>query len=338
MKVTIKDVASYAGVSIKTVSRVTNNEPSVKPSTVDKVNSAITALNYQPNISARNLAASHSFAIGFVYDNPNAYYIIDMQNGILTACNEKNYELIIHPCDSTAEDVSDQIISLIKRSRLAGVVLTPPMSEDPQLLSALDEVNANYVCIIAGNEESEKPKLSVLINDKFGAKQLTQHLINLNHQHIAFLCGDIRHKSSIERLEGYRQALKENNIKLDPDFIISGNYSFESGIAGTEQLVTMRHKPTAIVASNDEMAAGALFAARLAGINIPNELSIVGFENSPFSRQTLPKLTTVDQPLKQIAKVATEMLINNKHLSAQKYRIFTPNVVLRDSSVTLTKK
>ena len=186
MKVTINDVAKYAGVSIKTVSRVTNNEPSVKQATIDKVNEAIKALNYQPNLAARNLAGTKSYAIGFIYDNPNAYYIIDMQNGILSACKDKGYELVIHPCNAKSDTICDELTQLVKHSRLAGLVLTPPLSEDPKVLKSLNEIDANYVRIIAGEGVKEPDGLTILVNDKSGAVEITQHLIDLGHKNIAF--------------------------------------------------------------------------------------------------------------------------------------------------------
>lgn len=312
MKVTINDVAKYAGVSIKTVSRVTNNEPSVKQATVDKVNEAIKALNYQPNLAARNLAGTKSYAIGFIYDNPNAYYIIDMQNGILAACKDKGYELVIHPCNAKSETICDELTALVKYSRLAGLVLTPPLSEDPKVLKALTEIDANYVRIIAGEKGNDQNGLTILVNDKFGAVEITQHLIDLGHKHIAFLSGDLHHESTKERLLGFKQALKINGLTLNENYIIEGKYSFESGVDGANKLIKLKHRPTAIVACNDEIAAGALFAARLAGLDIPVDLSIVGFEDSPFSRQTWPKLTTVHQPNEKIAQIATELLIANR--------------------------
>ena len=333
MKVTINDVAKYAGVSIKTVSRVTNNEPSVKQVTVDKVNEAIKALNYQPNLAARNLAGTKSYAIGFIYDNPNAYYIIDMQNGILSACKDKGYELVIHPCNAKSETICDELTALVKYSRLAGLVLTPPLSEDPKVLKALTEIDANYVRIIAGEKDNDQNGLTILVNDKFGAVQITQHLIDLGHKHIAFLSGDLHHESTKERLLGFKQALTINNLKLNENYIIEGKYSFESGVDGANKLIKLKNRPTAIVACNDEIAAGALFAARLAGLDIPVDLSIVGFEDSPFSRQTWPKLTTVHQPNAEIAQVATELLIAKRREQDAIYsRTFTPEPIIRDSS------
>ncbi|MGG7094318.1 LacI family DNA-binding transcriptional regulator [Shewanella indica] len=332
MKVTINDVAKYADVSIKTVSRVTNNEPSVKQATIDKVNAAIKALNYQPNLAARNLAATSSYVIGFVYDNPNAYYIIDMQNGILSACRDKGYELLIHPCDAKADGICEQLTTMVKHARLAGLVLTPPLSEDPKVLSALDAIGANYVRIMAGDRVQADTGLAVLVNDRSGAVAITQHLIDLGHRQIAFLSGDYQHQSTKERLEGYRQALRDNGLDESPELIVEGEYSFESGVEGAKKLLKKANRPSAIVACNDEIAAGALFAARLEGVDIPTELSIVGFEDSPFSRQTWPKLTTVHQPNGKIAQIATELLIANRREQSVCSEIFTPEPVIRDSS------
>jgi len=337
MKVTINDVAKYAGVSIKTVSRVTNKEPSVKQATIDKVNQAITALNYQPNLAARNLASTSSYVIGFIYDNPNAYYVIDMQNGILSACKDRGFELLIHPCNAKSETICDELTTMVKHARLAGLVVTPPMSEDPNILAALDQIGANYVKIIAGEKIINSNGLTVLVNDQRGAVEITQHLIDLGHKHIAFLSGDLQHESTKERLLGFKKALKNNSLILNTDWVLEGEYSFESGLAGANKLIAMAKRPTAIVACNDEIAAGALFAARLAGLDIPTELSIVGFEDSPFSRQTWPKLTTVHQPNIEIAQIATQLLIDKrKNQTTETFRCFTPTPVIRNSTTSPT--
>lgn len=335
MKVTINDVAKYAGVSIKTVSRVTNNEPSVKQATIDKVNDAIRALDYQPNLAARNLAGTKSYIIGFIYDNPNAYYVIDMQNGILTSCKKLGYDLLIHPCNAKSDNICNELTTMVKHARLAGLVLTPPLSEDPKILKALDDINANYVRIIAGEKVKADTGLAVLVNDKHGAVSITQHLIDLGHKKIAFLSGDQHHESTKERLAGFTQAMESNKLQIESNNIIAGQYSFESGVEGAKELLkrTQSNRPTAIVACNDEIAAGALFAARLEGLNIPSDLSIVGFEDSPFSRQTWPKLTTVHQPTKKIAQMATELLIaKRRSVDAELAKIFIPEPVIRDSS------
>ncbi|GAA4872822.1 LacI family DNA-binding transcriptional regulator [Ferrimonas pelagia] len=333
MKVTIKDVARHAGVSFKTVSRVINQEPAVRQDTIDKVQQAIEALNYQPNSAARNLASTKSYAIGFIYDNPNAYYVIDMQNGILQACRENHYELMIHPSDATASDICDQLTALVKRSRVAGLVLTPPFSESAKIVAILEQLDVAFVRIVSGSGEGKIDPNCLYIDDRQGAYAITEHLLELGHQRIGFLCGDNEHQSSLERLEGYKQALRDHQLPVEPELILEGHYSFDSGVSNAQTMMARPVPPSALFACNDEIAAGALFAAQLGGVKIPQQLSIVGFENSPFSRQTWPKLTTVDQPIVTIARQATEQLIRQLrgHAEPQVQR-FVPQPVLRDSS------
>ncbi|MFQ3268182.1 MAG: LacI family transcriptional regulator, partial [Colwellia sp.] len=299
MKATINDVAKQAGVSIKTVSRVINNETSVRQLTREKVQLAVDKLNYQPNLSARNLAGSKSFSIAYIYDNPNAYYIIDMQGGILSACKKQGFELLIHPCDAKNENITEEVVNMVKQARIAGLILTPPLSEMPEFVKSLVDLDVKVVRIMSGDVAPDELSPCVMVNDREAAQTITQHLIDLGHKDIAFIAGDAKHMSTIERYEGYRRALKASDIEFNRNLVIEGEYSFDSGVSGAKQLMSTESNkicPTAIFSCNDEIAAGALFAARLMDISIPEQLSIVGFENSPFSRQTWPKLTTADQP------------------------------------------
>ncbi len=339
MSVTINDVAKHAGVSMKTVSRVINNEPAVRKATHDKVMSSVKLLNYRPNNSARSLAGTRSYTIGFIYDNPNAYYVIDMQNGILSECRKKNFELLIHPCDHRSADLEEELTNLINHSRIAGVVLTPPFSEMPNVAKMLERMGLPFVRIISGMEKGKQAASCIFINDHEAAYSITQHLLDLGHQRIGFLCGGKEHHSSIERLEGYKAALIDNQVRPNKQLVIDGEYSFDSGVKGAKKLLGRKNRPTAIFASNDEMAAGALFAARLSGVSIPEELSIVGFEDSPFSRQTWPKLTTAHQPNKFIAQQAVSLLIANVQGKSSEQiqesnmvRSFSPQLVIRDST------
>ncbi len=339
MNATINDVAKHAGVSMKTVSRVINNEPAVRKSTYDKVQASVKALNYRPNNSARSLAGTRSYTIGFIYDNPNAYYVIDMQNGILSECKNRLFELLIHPCCHTSEKIEEELTSLVTHSRIAGVILTPPFSEMPGVVEIFDKMQLPYVRIISGSEQSKFNDSCILVDDHQAAFSITQHLIGLGHQEIGFLCGGKEHHSSIERLQGYQSALLDKGIKQRKQLVVEGEYSFDSGVKGAKQLLSQSKRPSAIFASNDEMAAGALFAARLMGISIPEELSIVGFEDSPFSRQTWPKLTTAHQPNLIIAQQAVSLLIAKIQGRSKEYisdkqllRSFSPELVVRDST------
>ncbi|GAC16590.1 LacI family DNA-binding transcriptional regulator [Aliiglaciecola lipolytica] len=339
MKTTIKDVADLAGVSFKTVSRVINNEGSVKPDTLEKVKKAIQQLNYHPNNAARNLAGSKAFSLGFIYNNPNAYYVIDMQNGILDECKERGYELLIHPCESVSESMIEEIRQMVKRSQLSGLIICPPLSESPDMMDQLADLDIQFIRIVSGSDESNLTSPCVLIHDREASDEITEHLISLNHEKIGFISGEQIHKSTIERYQGYLAAMQRHNLEVDPDWIVEGQYSFDSGVKGAQKLLSLDNPPTAIFACNDEIAAGALFAARLSGVEVPNQLSIAGFEDSPFSRQTIPKLTTAAQPTREIARQATRFLIQNvvaqrqqstaKSLNHQHYQ---PSLVLRDST------
>ncbi len=342
MKVTINDVARLAGVSMKTVSRVMNNEPSVRKKTSDKVMAAVKELNYQPNLAARSLAGTKSFAVGLVYDNPNAYYVIDMQNGILSRCKDEGYELLIHPCSDSEKNMLDELKTMISRSRVAGLILTPPLSERTHVIEMLEDLNINYVRILSGEQPTQnedeltQKHTSIYVNDRDASYTITTHLIEHGHKHIAFIAGDKEHKSTLERLAGYKDALRDYEIEIDDQLIIDGTYSFESGVEGAKSVLAATNKPTAIFACNDEIAAGALFASRLMDIKIPEQLSIAGFEDSPFSRQTWPKLTTAHQSNSHIAKLAAKLLFTNNRSASKRddnlELCFTPELVVRDST------
>jgi LacI family transcriptional regulator len=334
VRATINDVAERAGVSIKTVSRVMNNEPSVRKPTLEKVLQAVKALNYQPNAAARNLAGTKSFVIAFIYDNPNAYYVIDMQLGILSACNEHGFELLIHPCNAKSQNLDAELTEMIRRSRVAGLVLTPPFSEMPSVIKTLEKLDVKFVRILSGSSNIDDRSPCVFIDDHQAAFAITEHLIESGHQDIGFLCGDKEHNSSQERLKGYKAALKKYGIRINRSLILQGEYSFESGVNGAKKLLSKKDKPTAIFASNDEIAAGALFAARLEGIEIPQQLAITGFEDSPFSRQTWPKLTTAQQPTTTIARTAANLLIQDTRNQNEESEniIFTPELIIREST------
>ncbi|NIB40115.1 LacI family transcriptional regulator [Pseudomaricurvus alkylphenolicus] len=338
MKPTIKDVAKLAGVSFKTVSRVINNEPSVGEALKEKVWKAVKELNYQPNLSARHLRGGSSF-IGFIYDNPNSHYVISMQHGILQECRRQGFELVIHPCDAKSDTITDELAEMVERGHLAGLVLTPPVSETREIIEDLGRRGIKFVRIISGSEEPDDLSPCVYIDDRNAAREITQYLIDLGHTRIGFLSGDTVHSSSGEREEGYRQALHENGLTVDESLVLQGQYSFESGVERTKQLLSLESPPSAVFACNDEIAAGTLFAARLLGTEVPGKLSIVGFEDNPFSRQTWPKLTTAAQPTSQIAASAAALLIQSTRTTRSGQNPteaiengFHPQLVVRDST------
>ena len=337
MKATIKDVAKLAGVSFKTVSRVINREPSVGEALQAKVWEAIEELNYQPNLSARQLRGAASF-VAFIYDNPNSHYVIEMQHGILAECKRSGFELLIHPVASSDGIQVEELLQVAGNSHVAGLILTPPFSESPEVIKALHDKGVKFTRIVSGDRESDGLGPRVYIDDYRAAYKITQYLIGLGHRRIPFLGGEEEHRSSVERMEGYRSALKANNIKPEKQLILSGEYNFDSGTERSRQLLSLDTPPTAIFACNDEIAAGALFAARIQGVPVPQQLSIIGFEDSPFSRQSWPKLTTAHQPNPEIAETATRLLIETVRASRQGEdkvaadQGFQPQLIVRDST------
>lgn len=334
---TISDVAKLAGVSMKTVSRVINRESSVRPDTAKRVESAVTKLNYQPNLAARNLASSKSYNIGFIYDNPNAYYVIDMQKGILAATQKAGYELIIHPCDASSNHIIEHLTQWINNSRVAGVVLTPPFSESDEIIKALEQTGVQLVRILSGQANSHQHIAHISIDDAAAAADLTQHFIAQGHCDIAFISGSREHRSTREREKGFRNTMQSAGLTIPESYVLGSEYNFQTGVNAANQLLDQSHPPTAIFACNDEIAAGALFAARLRQIDIPAQLAIAGFENSPFSQQTLPKLTTADQPTETIATKAADTLIKaiqKKGLGDQNplIDVIKPQIKVRESS------
>lgn len=336
---TIKHVAERAKVSLKTVSRVINNEPSVMQGTRARVLRAIAELDYEPDPSARNLRSGTPFVIGLVYDNPNPYHIIGVQNGVLAACRETGFGLQIQPCDSTSPLLAEALTEFVQRSRLAGLVLTAPMSERPELVAALTARGIELVRIIAATEDPGEGVPCVFVDDRDAAYAITEHLIQLGHQRIGLLMGGPAHRSSSERHAGYEQALKDYGITPDKHLMVPGDYTFDDGFRGARRLLALREPPTAIFGSNDEIAAGVLAAANSIGMNVPYDLSIAGFEDSPFSRQSWPPLTTAKQATEDIARHAARLLIARlRHDAYDEAPIalhnqgFTPQLVVRGST------
>jgi LacI family transcriptional regulator len=331
----MKDVARFAGVSPKTVSRVMNNEPSVKEAKRMRVLKAIAELSYRPNLSARSLRGAKSYAIGLVYDNPNPHYIIALQDGALSVCRKLGFGLQVHPCDSKAPKLALELCDVVHRANLAGLILAPPMSEQPELIRFLAKANIHFVRILSALEDPDDGYPCVYVNDRAAAYAITVHLIKLGHTRIGFLWGGKKQSSSMERYQGYATALRDHGIAVDKKLAVEGDYRFEDGFRGARKLLALKERPTAIFGSNDEIAAGALAAAKSVGINVPDDLSISGFEDSPFSRQSWPALTTAHQEMDQVAQYATQLLIAqlDDDAASMHNKGFSPVLVSRDSTV-----
>ena len=311
---TIEDVASLAGVSIKTVSRVVNREPNVRASTQEKVEAAIAELGYRPNPSAQNLASRRARLVVLVYDDPAAYevpsagFIIRMQQGALHACRERGFELLIYPCNYRDEKVGAELQDLIARVRPSGIVLAAPLSNMPNIVDAVRATDTPCVRLSTGSANGEE--FTVATNDREVCAMMTNYLASLGHKRIGFIKGDRTHKAVANRFDGYMDGLDQAGLEYDETLVAEGDNSIGSGERCADQLLRVEPRPTAIFCANDDMAAGVVRVANRMGIGIPDELSVAGFDDIALARQIFPALTTIRQPLFAMAEVASRALID----------------------------
>ena len=334
-KPTIKEVAARAQVSLKTVSRVINDEAGVHADTRERVLRVVGELGYRPDASARSLRTAQSYAIGLMYDNPNPHYVIAMQRGVLSVCRETGYGLQIHPCDSSSLNLAAELVRHAQHARLAGIVLAPPMSERKELVRELAAHGIPLVRVVSAATDPMDGSACVYVDDRDAAYAVTEHLIQLGHQRIGFLWGGKSHGSSWERHQGYEDALRDYGIAIEPELVVEGDYAFDDGFRGARKLLALPEPPTAIFGSNDEIAAGVLAAARSSGLNVPYDLSIAGFEDSPFSKQSWPPLTTAKQATEEIASHAARRLlqeIREQPATPAPNEGFSPQLVVRGST------
>lgn len=313
-RATIEDVASLAGVSIKTVSRVVNREPNVRASTTEKVQHAIAKLEYRPNPSARNLASHRARLIVLVYDDMSAYdapsanYIIKMQDGALRACRPEGFELLIHPCNYRESDVGAKLREQIGQVRPAGIVVAPPLSNMSAIVDSVKATNTPFVRISTGTGNGDE--YEVATNDREISAEMTRYLASLGHTRIAYIKGDDTAKAVSNRFTGYLDGLKQAGLPYAEELVAKGDQSIGSGEACAKQLLQLGHRPTAIFSANDDMAAGVIRVATRMGIKIPEELSVAGCDDISLAQMIFPALTTIRQPLSAMAHAATKALID----------------------------
>lgn len=337
-KATINDVANLAGVSPKTVSRVVNREPNVRPATIAKVEQAIAALDYRPNQFARNLASHRSRLIALVYDDPGAYevpstgYVARLQNGALRACRATNYELLIHPCRYVSKDVVTELETLIENIRPTGIILAAPLSNMPRFVRAIEASGTPLVRLSPGQGKGKQ--LAIATNDREICAQMTRHLVSLGHERIAFIKGHPQHKAVANRYLGYCDGLRESGIELAPEIVEQGDNSTGGGEACASRLLELERRPTAIFAANDDMAAGVMRVAAKLRIDVPGQLSIAGCDDLSLARQVYPTLTSIRQPLVTMAELAALALIDGSRQGSLRrgVEIIPATLELRDST------
>ena len=307
-KPTINDVARLSGVSKKTVSRVINRSPLLNQATREKVEAVIADLGYVPNPQARALALRRNFLIGLIHDNPNAQMVLGVQEGILSAIRDTEFALVVRPVDRHSPAMLEDVRAFLVQQRLFGVMLLPPISENDALAQLCDELGVSWVRM--GSARLDADEHMVASNDREAVAKAMAYLIARGHRRIGFVAGPEGFRSAAEREAGYRDALEQAGIAIDPAIMAKGSYRFETGIEAGRALLAIEPRPSAIFSSNDEMAAGVLHAARALGIAVPEQLSIVGFDDTAIAAHIWPPLTTVRWPIKAMAKAAAIKLID----------------------------
>lgn len=331
---TIADVARAAHVSIKTVSRVINREAYVRAETRARVEAAAQALDYRPNPSARRLAADRSFLLALAYDTPNPHYVLDVQAGALAACAEERYGLLPMPIDpANPAAMTLDLIERLRRTRADAVILTPPVADLAGVLEALDARQLPYAGL--SSRHAGRGWL-ISCNDEHAMHTVTGHLIGLGHRAIGHLRGRALHGDSALREKGFRGAMAKAGLAVREEWVVQGDYDFDSGVRAAAMLLDGATRPKAIVAANDASAAGLLWGARQRGLAVPGDLALTGFDDSPISRQVWPGLTTIRQPVRQMAMAAAQALIAHLRTGARADHVVLPyELVVRGSTVTL---
>lgn len=307
-RATIKDVSKLAGVSIKTVSRVLNKEKYVRDATRAKVSAAMAALCFSPSLAARSLAGNRSFQIALIYDNHSPYYIHQIQEGVWARCREEGVRMLAQPADVAAASIAQEVTGLIDETHVDGIILSSPVTDCAAVLDALVARAIPFVRISPGTNHAMTS--SVFMDDVQAADDMTTHLINQGHRRIGFIIGHPNHMASEQRRFGYAKALDRAGIAYEPELVRPGAFDFTSGAAAAEQLLSLKRRPSAIFASNDDMAAGVLAVAHQRGLDVPAVLSVAGFDDTDLAQLVWPPLTTIRQPTRDLAYTAAGLLFS----------------------------
>ncbi|MBX7541223.1 LacI family DNA-binding transcriptional regulator [Qipengyuania sphaerica] len=316
--VTIKHVAADAGVSLQTVSRVINNEPNVRPAMKERVQASIDKLGYVPSIAAQRMSGSRSYLILAINDRDMTIadwraregrdWVDQMLLGGMLTCAKHGYRMLIELVDTHSDHVERELGAAIAALQPDGVILTPPHSENPQITGLLAKRQIPFARI--GTTE-KGPGIALTMGDKFNAQLATDHLIELGHERIGFIAGPEEFSLSDRRMNGWIEAMDNAGFAHD-GLAQRGDFGFETGMEAARKLLDLPDRPTAIIASSDQMALATLELARKRGLDVPRDLSLVSFDNSPIARFTQPPLTAVDQPISDTISRAVELLIRSR--------------------------
>jgi DNA-binding LacI/PurR family transcriptional regulator len=333
-RVTIRDVAAHAGFSHQTVSRVINNNERVRPDTRAQVEASIKELGYYPNAIARSMARGRTCTLACISPNLTDFTFASIIEGAEAEVRKHEYFLVSSSAPAE-EDFSRQLDALFTSRRAEGLLVINPYADERHNLIPSD---VPTVFVAARPREGDTIS-SVALDDFNVALEACQHLIELGHRRIAMVTGPMEEDCSQDRCSGYERALKDKGINLDPNLIITGDWSATSGNQALKKLFNLSSPPTAIFAQNDRMAIGVLCSAREIGIIVPDELSVIGIDDMPLSSYFDPPLTTMKQDLQSIGREAAHLLIAavEKKEVSPKQLLLKASLIHRQSTKPLSR-
>ena len=339
---TIDDVARTAGVARVTVSRVLNKVQNVRPETRERVLRAVESLGYSVNQQARALASGTERQIMLIHAHdperePNSYYHAGLELGALRGCSSLGFDLVTRAIDPGSDDRSGLLASILERERPAGIIVSPPLSDELGLLAAAREAGVTIVAISAG-ERAREIVSSVGIDERAGGRTIGEHLIALGHRRLGFAKGPPEHRAAALRYDGFLDALRDCGCDEEP-WTATGDFTFKSGVEAAERLIRDRVPVTALACANDDMAAGAMLALHRAGLEIPSAISITGFDDTPMSEIIWPPLTTIRQPIQDLAERAIHRLFELKSDpdTAPLFDVVPHGLIVRESTAPPNK-
>lgn len=325
--VTIKDIAREAGVSISTVSRILNNAPLVRGEKRQKVLDVIEQMGYEPNASAQGLVRGRSMTVGVLTQDIASPFYSEVSRGIDVGFSGTGYQPIFVNGHWEVQDEASAVAALIRRQVDGLIILGGRLPE--QQLHALSE---RFPLILIGRDVPGLEHCCLRVDDLEGAYLATRHLLDLGHRRIAHLAGIASHKDAMERFEGYRKALSEAGIPFDPELVYEGEFNEPSGILAVERWVSSGIHFSAIFAANDQMAYGARLALYRRGIRVPEDVSLVGYDDLPASRFALPPMTSVHQPLFEMGEIAAHTLLKRLQNNESEMSPVSVTLMVREST------
>jgi LacI family transcriptional regulator len=332
-RITISNVAKASGVSMKSVSRVINREPNVSEKLRARVVAAIDDLGYVPDFAARSLAGGRSFTLGLLFhDYGDAFmpsYYPKLQSGAYRACRENGYHLLVENVQTASPKFAEQFEHTLSTMRVDGFILPPPLADDARIMDTLEKLRIPFARIAPSTDLHRAPY--VAIDDEAAAREMADHLWTAGHRHIAFVMGMEDHPSAHARRRGFTEAL----LSLGCTDLVeaSGQFQFEVAIDAAKSLMQSPNPPTAIFAANDDSAAGVMAGLSQLGYKVPDDVSVAGFDDSWIAMSVWPYLTTVHQPIAEMAAEVAKMLIDrNGAMAENQTKMLDFRLVVRGST------